>query len=236
MESIIVDMLTVIRMTDLALLRLLQLSSPALPVGAFAYSQGLEHAVELGYVRDHDSTYAWLSALLEDNLGNLDLPVLSRLYLACRDNDVSACSYWSRFLLASRETAELRHEENQRGRALATLVNSLENIETRDWLTVLQKTQLAGMAFVAVRWGIAQKPLLLGSAWSWLENQVAAAVKLVPLGQTAGQRLQLQLAEMLPDVVEKAILLDDADLGASAPVLAIVSSLHETQYSRLFRS
>ena len=77
---------------------------------------------------------------------------------------------------------------------------------------------------------------LTAYVWSWLENQVLAAIKLVPLGQVAGQRLLLALGARIPRVVAIAMTLDDADLSTFAPGLCLASARHETQYSRLFRS
>ena len=102
--------------------------------------------------------------------------------------------------------------------------------------SAMQLTQLAGFALAAVSWNIPFQQAALGYSWGWIENQVAAAIKLVPLGQTSGQRLQLELTELIPSAVNEAMLIRDEEIGASAPAMAIASSLHETQYTRLFRS
>ncbi len=220
----------------LAHLRLLQLVSPALPIGGFTYSQGLEWAVEAGWVCDVESLDDWLEGLIDDNLGGLELPLLYRLYRACEQDDPVAIGRWGRMLYASRETRELRAEECNRARALITLLQNLGVAQIDAWRDVLAHCQAAPFAMAAVHWSIASEDCALGYAWSWLENQVAAAVKLVPLGQTDGQRVLLALAERLPIVVAKASLVDDDDIGAAAPALAIASARHETQYTRLFRS
>ena len=236
-------MATTIMVTDpvsrspgLPLLRLLQLASPTLPIGGFTYSQGLEWAVEAGWVEDVQGLSDWLDGLIEDGLALLDLPILVRLRAACDRQDTGALSAWGQRLLAARETEELRTEERQRARALIILLQDLGLEEASRWREVLRHCQAAPFALATVRWGIPTRDTLLGYAWSWLENQVAAAVKLVPLGQTDGQRVQLSLAERLPAVVERAIRLDDDAIGAGAPALAIASARHETQYTRLFRS
>jgi urease accessory protein len=237
---------TVMRMTirpadrpttvPLGRLRLMQLISPALPIGAFTYSQGLEWAVEAGWVRDVETLADWLEGLLNDGLAQLELPMLKRLYGACEHQDIDAIEKWGRQLYASRETRELRAEERNRARALITLLADLDIARAADWRESLRHCQAAPFALAAVHWQIAVEDCLLGYAWGWLENQVAAAIKLIPLGQTDGQRIQLQLAERLPLAVERALAIADEDIGAGAPALAIASARHETQYTRLFRS
>ncbi|MCB1803174.1 MAG: urease accessory protein UreF [Gammaproteobacteria bacterium] len=220
----------------LARLRLLQLTSPALPIGGFTYSQGLEWAVEAGWVHDTSTLTDWLQGLIDDNLLYLDLPVLVRLHRACANDDVAAIDRWGRTLLAARESRELRAEEHNRARALCSLLRDLDIASAERWREQLAHCQAAPFALAAVHWRIGLEDCLLGYAWGWLENQVAAAVKLVPLGQTDGQRVQLALAATLPSVVSEALLLSDDDIGAGAPALAIAGARHETQYTRLFRS
>lgn len=217
-------------------LRLLQLTSPALPVGAFAYSQGLEWAVEAGWVEDSRQLADWLQGLIDDSLTWLELPVLRRLYLACEHGDARALADWGSRLYAARETRELRAEERQRARALTTLLADLGVARAGEWRGVLLQCQAAPFALAAQHWRIGIGDCVLGYAWAWLENQVAAAVKLVPLGQTEGQRVQLALAEQLPAVAERAARVADDEVGAGAMAMAIASARHETQYSRLFRS
>ena len=224
------------RASQTSLIRLMQLVSPSLPIGAFAYSQGLEWAVDCGWVNDSKSFQNWLEGLIFDNLECLEVPVFSRLYQACERQDESDVIYWSHYLLASRETSELRMEEKNRARALTKLLVDLELEQARQWQKVLQSCQAAPYAVAAVSWKISLEHAASGYVWSWLENQIAAAIKLVPLGQTEGQRLQLSLSKELSAMVQRGLKLDDSEIGASAPALAIASSLHETQYTRLFRS
>lgn len=221
---------------DLALLRLLQLASPGLPVGGFTYSQGLEWAVEAGWVRDVAGFCAWQREQLHDTLGCLDWPVLARLYQACQADDAEAFAHWSRFLLANRETAELRLEERQRGSALTRLLDGWQLGQAPAWRDSLEQTQLGGMAWLGVHWGIPLRDLALGHGFAWLEGAVMAGVKLVPFGQQAAQTLLRDLGEALPAVLDHALTLDDDALGGGLPLLAIASSRHETQYTRLFRS
>lgn len=232
------------------LLRLLQLVSPSLPVGAFAYSQGLEWAVEAGWVADEDGLANWLSEQLHHALAWVDLPLLARMMAAVVDGDPAALSAWVDELKAMRETAELRAEEAGRGRALAELLDSLGLLASvpaayapttaaqraLEWKPVLSRSQLAGFAFASAVWNIRPPDALAGYAWSWAENLTLAGVKLVPLGQTAGQRILLDISEQIPATVERGLTLNDDEIGAASPALAIASSQHETQYTRLFRS
>lgn len=217
-------------------LRLMQLVSPTLPVGAFTYSQGLEWAVAKGWVKDPATLTSWLGGLMEDGIGRLELPVLLRLYQAAIDRDESKLREWAQRLHASRETRELRAEETNRARALTRLLIDLGVDQAAAWQQSVALCQAAPFALAAAHWGISPKDCLLGYAWGWLENQVAAAIKLIPLGQTAGQRLLLEMGGQLPEVLEKALDLSDEQIGAAAPALAIASSRHEVQYTRLFRS
>ncbi|MCG8291761.1 MULTISPECIES: urease accessory protein UreF [Pseudomonas] len=222
--------------TDLALLRLLQLASPGLPVGGFTYSQGLEWAVEAGWVNSVSGFAAWQREQLHDTLGCLDWPVLARLYHACQADDAEAFARWSRFLLANRETAELRLEETQRGSALARLLDGWQLGQDSAWRSSLELSQLGGMAWLGAHWSIPVRDLALGHGFAWLEGAVMAGVKLVPFGQQAAQTLLRDLSEELPAVLGHALALEDDQLGGGLPLLAIASSRHETQYTRLFRS
>lgn len=219
-----------------ALLRLLHLVSPALPTGAFAYSQGLEWAVECGWVRDPSTLEEWLSDQLGEGLARLDLPLLARLYDAWERGDADLCARRVMEVLAWRETAEQRAEERARGRALADLLVALAVPRADLWRDTVAESHLAGFALAAAQWGVTREQAALGYAWAWLENLVLAAVKLIPLGQNAGQRVLQRVAEHLPDAVRAGLALRDDEIGAALPALAIASSAHETQYTRLFRS
>ncbi len=229
-------MTTPIDTDALGRLRLMQLVSPALPIGAFTYSQGLEWAVEAGWVRDAEALSDWLAGLMEEGLVYLELPILQRLHDAVAEGDTASIAHWATILYASRETRELRQEERNRARALITLLGDLGIPQAGSWRDVLLHCQAAPFALAAVHWSISQADCALGYAWGWLENQVSAAIKLVPLGQTDGQRVQLALAEKLPAMIERAAAVVDAEIGAGSPALAIASARHETQYTRLFRS
>lgn len=221
---------------DLTLLRVLQLASPSLPVGAYAYSQGLEWAVGAGWVGDEAALEAWLAEQLEYTVATVDLPLLARLCAATATRDEPAIERWSSQLLACRETRELRADDCDRGRALARLLRDLGIDGAADWAARTDVPLATVWALAAQAWGVDRPNTLITYAWGWLENQVLAGVKLVPLGQVAGQRLLLTLTPRIPDLCSAALACDDDDIGGMLPVLAIASALHETQYTRLFRS
>lgn len=222
--------------TDLQLIRLLQLVSPGLPIGMYSYSQGLERAVEDGWITDADQTGDWLRGVLTNGLAQVDAPILARLYDAWAANDMGAVESWSRTLAACRETAELRAEDRQTGQALARLLVNLELPEAQAWLRHPDATLAGLFGLAAARWQIGKTDAMAGYLWGWLENQVLCAVKLVPLGQVAGQRLLKNLAGDIPVLVKHALSMTDDDIGGSCFGLALASSRHEMQYSRLFRS
>lgn len=218
------------------LVRLLQLASPALPIGAFAFSQGLEAVVEAGLVRDEASALEFLSGVLGDGLVRLELPVLVRLERAALESDADAALRWSEFLLASRESMERRQEDQHLGRALARLLGDQGVPGAAAWYTRPEVTHAALFALGGVHFGVPREALLLGYAFSWAENQVGALSRLVPLGQLAAQRVLAALGGLIPRACERALELDDMELGATLPGLALASALHETQYTRLFKS
>ena len=223
-------------MTDISLIRLMQLSSSALPVGGFTYSQGLEWAVECQWVNTEQELHDWLADLIETNLQYLEIPLLVRMSQACQTQDEFSLSRWIDILLAHRETSELRLEEKNRGRAMVRLLQDLDMDLAEQWKLVLAKSQTAGFALALSQWNI---PIHLGAqgfAWSWLENIVISGVKLIPLGQMAGQRILRDLAQPLALAVDKGLSVSDDNIGSSAPALAYASARHETQYTRLFRS
>ncbi len=219
-----------------SLLKLMQLVSPSLPIGSFTYSQGIEYAVECGWIDSDDALQQWLEDQMLTSIAQLDLPVLQRLYDAAEAGDETALEKWSQILLASRETSELRQEEINRGRALATLLIALDVPCAKQWQPILASCQAAAFATAAAGWNISYRDAAYGYVWGWLENLVLAAVKIIPLGQTQGQQLLHTMAETIPAVVASSMQITDTMIGASNPALAIISSRHETQYTRLYRS
>jgi len=217
-------------------LRLMQLCSPMLPTGAFAYSQGLEFAVSSGWIKDQETTKIWIYGLLQNSLTYLDVPLLSRLHKAWLAKDKQSVLYWNDYLYASRDSKELREEEQQLAHALARLLGDLGIPEAVEWKEKSGVCFLSLFALGAWHWKIAIKEVCLGYLWMWAENQVLAAIKLVPLGQTDGQKILSSVIEMIPDQVSTGLSLNDEEIGYTAPGQGIASALHETQYTRLFRS
>ncbi|NJD00389.1 urease accessory protein UreF [Candidatus Erwinia dacicola] len=223
-------------MTSLQQMRLLQLSSASLPVGSFTYSQGLEWAVEAGWVTSVGQFREWQINSIEQSLILQDLPLLLRLYHASRRGDLNAFESWSQYLLACRETLELRNEETQRGEAMVRILQGIEMILPEAWYNALLRSQIAGLAWAGSVWKIPAEPLMLSQAWSNLESMVMAGVKLVPFGQTAAQQLLFKLSEYIASRLPAVMKVGDEELGSSLPIVAISSALHETQHTRLFRS
>jgi urease accessory protein len=211
----------------MSLTRLLQLASPALPVGAYTYSQGLEWAIEAGTVKDEATALTWIGDQLEWNLGRYEAPLLARMMAA---DDVALAELDAQYL-ASRETAELRAETLQMGHSLRRLIDDL-----RDGGVSPRLTFAAVWSSLAAKWNIAPADALTAWLWSWAENQTMAALKAVPLGQAAGQRILLEIGGRIPVVVERVLALDEEQYSNFAPGFAIACARHETQYSRLFRS
>jgi len=221
---------------SLSLMRLMQLTSPSLPVGAFAYSGGLESAVEIGLLYDLNTTQRWIKNIMQEGLARLDVPLFYRIYGFWQINDEAALKSLNNQLFAQRETSELQAEDAHMGGALSRLLSDLEMTETALWTRAERVSFTTMFALASVKWHIDIDQAATGLVWSWLENQVAASIKLVPLGQTDGQRLIGQLLQEIPMLLEQAKQLSDDEIGSSLPMLAILSAQHETQYSRLFRS
>ena len=219
-----------------SLSRLLQLASPALPVGAYAYSEGLEYAVEAGWINDEPKLSAWVEGRLRHGFGRLDVPVYGRLHTAWSRGDEADAAARSEWLLANRETAELRYSDRAMGQALARILAGLGVQSAAPWTKAPGCTFAAMFALACVRWGIRPPDGAGGLAWSWAENQVTAGIKLIPLGQSAGQRVLFRLGSAIPSVCETGLSLGDAGIGGAAPGLALASCAHEVQRTRLFRS
>ena len=218
--------------TDGALLRLIWLASPALPVGGFSYSEGLEAAVEAGLVSDEISAADWLVDQLHLALAESDLSVVAQAVTAFRANEPARVAELDRWVRRTRETSELRLQSEQMGRSLGDWSRSLE--PQADKLESL--TYPVAFARAAAPVSAPVRDIVLAYAFGWAENMMQAAIKAVPLGQSAGQRILLGLAGEIPAAADHAIALRDEDRQAFTPHLAILSSQHETQYSRLFRS
>jgi urease accessory protein len=225
-----------IMLPDLATLHLLQLASPALPIGAFAYSQGLEQASLLGWVHDEQSLIEWVSGVVCEVMPRLDLPALAELHAAWGRGDSSRVRFVSEFLHACRESAELGAEDRHLGAALARVLVGLGVTQAEPWVEDLDATFATSFSLAAVHFELPVRSAALGFLFAWSENQVAAATRLIPIGHIAAQKVLSRLLLRLPAAVSLGLELPFAGAGFLAPGLAIASALHETTYSRLFRS
>jgi len=223
----------------ISLVRLLQLASPALPIGTYSYSQGLEWAVHAGTVHDLASAQRWIGDLLEHVLARGDAAMLVRLLDAASAADWDALVGWNARVRATRETAELSAESEQTGHSLARLLADLALLDAEAG-AVLSRLALvtlpAAYALAARAFAIDSGAALTAYLWTWLENQVLCAIKTIPLGQVGGQRMLLALGAFIPQAVTTARRTHDDELANFAPGLALASCRHETQYTRLFRS
>lgn len=224
-----------------SLLQILWLASPALPVGGFSYSEGLESAVDAGLVCDEATAAAWLTDQLHLGLARSDLAVVAQAIPAWRANDLARITALNHWVLQTRETLEFRLQTEQMGRSLMEWARQLGDLgagvfEQLHSAQLDPPTYPVACACAAASSGASGHDSLVGYAFGWCENMVQAAIKSVPLGQSAGQRMLARLAQQIPTAVDHAITLHDDERQAFAPLLAIHSAHHETQYSRLFRS
>ncbi|MFO8024848.1 urease accessory protein UreF [Thiohalophilus sp.] len=190
--------------------------------------------METGWINDEVAASEWITGLLKHNLASLEVPLFLRLYHAWQENDADRVVYWNQMMLALRESKELHAEDLAMGEALVRVLKGLD-IQPPD-LGEYQAGYLTVFSYACSRWEIPAESGCLGLLWSWCENQVAAAIKLIPLGQSAGQRMLSALQLQIQSAWETGQNYSDEQIGMLAPGLGIASALHETQYSRLFRS
>jgi urease accessory protein len=226
-----------------ALIELMWLASPALPVGGFSYSEGLESAVDSGRVHDEHSARNWLCDQLEVSLARGDLPALAHALDAWTRDDFQRIDEINAWVLATRETRELRRQTEQTARSLGDWLRNRGCADSGDASALAHLAALTpaptwpvAFALAARRSGAAARDALIAFGFGWAENQVQAALKSVPLGQNAGQRVLAALGQRLPAAVDRALATPPHERQAFAPMLAILSAQHEVQYSRLFRS
>lgn len=227
------------------ILNLLQLSSPALPLGAYSYSEGLETLVENQIIHNPNSLEDWLKQELSYGAIRLETAIMVRAYRSVMNQDIQALIYWNHWSSAAKETAELRQQSWQMGNTLMQLLVKLEQVkanpnglEIKDYYNRIQKPCNYAIAFGigAAAWEIDLHTAVLGYLHSWATNLINAGVKLIPLGQTAGQILLLTLQEQIQAASKQVLQLEDDDLCSWNWGLSLASMAHETQYTRLFRS
>lgn len=224
-------------MASRRLLHLLQLVSPALPVGAYSYSEGLETIVQTNGITNSTTLEQWLTQELRYGAIRLEAAVLLRLYDCAQAHQLDRLTYWNQWLSAFRETEELREQSWQMGRSLSRLLSDLQP----ELIPVLQACGepcnfAAAFALAAAHWQIDRGTVALGYLYSWASNLINAGVRLIPLGQTQGQRILLNLYPQLEQTAQGLLPLADDDLWNCSVGVAIASMNHETLYSRLFRS
>jgi urease accessory protein len=216
------------------------LASPALPVGGFSYSEGLEAAVEAGVATGEAQVATWLLAQWHTGLARADLPAAAMAFSAWRAGDAASAGAVNEWVRCTRETSELRQQAEQMGRSLVEwLRNGPDADDPRLALLAALRpapTWPVAFALAAAFTGADARAALQAFAFGWAENMVQAACKAVPLGQAAAQRVLGQLVAAIPPDVDAALAAPFAQAQAFTPMLAILSSRHETQYSRLFRS
>jgi urease accessory protein len=250
--------------TDATRLQLMWLASPALPVGGFSYSEALEAAIDRGLVQDEASASAWLRDQLHLSLARADLAVLARAVPAWQRNDLARIAELNQWVIQTRETSELRLQAEQMGRSLvewlrnrrldgtqapARTAHQAPTTDADPRLTACAALPPAPTWPIAFALAVAQclpaggaassasvREALVSFTFGWAENMAQAAIKAVPLGQSAGQRILQHLVDAIPSAIDHAMALQDSERQAFTPMLAILSSQHETQYSRLFRS
>ncbi len=225
-------------MLDSSLMQLMWLASPALPIGGFSYSECLEAAVDTARAATESDASAWLVDHLYLSLARSDLPAVAQAIPAWRANDDERIAALNAWVLQTRESSELRAQTEQMGKSLLDWLRN-HTTATPDQIAVLaaqNPTYPIAYALAASSTGALLRQCLLAYAFGWAENMVQAAIKSVPLGQSAGQRILSALTAQIPTAIDHALSLTDDDRQAFSPMLAILSSQHEVQYSRLFRS
>lgn len=221
------------------LLTLLRLSSQSLPIGAFSYSQGLEWAIDSGRVIDERTTQHWIESMLHGPYENFELPFLRELFEAWKIDGYDRVKILDDDYFASRETREIQEETRQMGYAFKAVVKDMGigSDVACDYLTSCKRVTFPTvLAFCGAHYSLTASELLSSATWCFIENQVLVAIKAIPLGQSAGQKLLTKLIPKCEAIVENALQLDEENWSNFSPMQAIASSKHETQYSRLFRS
>ncbi len=222
--------------SDHSLLQLIWLASPALPVGGFSYSEGLEAAIDAGHVTNEASAAGWLVDQLHLALSRSDFAVLAQAVGAWRQGDDARILALDAWVLRTRETSELRQQTEQMGRSLVEWLKSVRPEAAARAQALGHLTYPVAFALAASTSGASLRAIVLAFAFGWAENMMQAAIKSVPLGQSAGQRILARLAREIPPAVDHALSLGEGERQSFSPMLAILSARHEHQYSRLFRS
>lgn len=216
-------------------LHLLRLVSQGLPVGGFSYSRGLESAVQIGWVSDEATARDWILGTLLTSIAQLDGPLFWRMATALEAGDQERFRSANAWLAAGRESREFQREDRRLGRALLRLLIDLD-VPAAANCGEQELSFPAAFALATHHWRIAPTAALRGLLWMYVEGQVTAAIRLVPLGHTAGQRILIEAVRAIEEASVRSRSIRDDEIGGLAPALAMVSAWHETQYCRLFQS
>lgn len=222
-------------------LQLMWLASPALPIGGFSYSEGLEAGVNAALVGNEEQAADWIDQQLQLSQARGDMAVLAQAMQAWQRDERVRIVALNAWVLQTRESSELRLQTEQMGRSLVAWLQNryaddAQALALVHWLAAEDASYPLAFALAAHLAGAGARDALLAYAFGWAENMVQAAIKSVPLGQSAGQRILARLAQAIPGAADHALALGDDQRQAFSPMLAILSARHEHQYSRLFRS
>lgn len=222
-------------------LQLMWLASPALPIGGFSYSEGLEAGVNAALVGNEAQAADWIDQQLQLSQARGDMAVLAQAMQAWQSDERARIVALNAWVLQTRESSELRLQTEQMGRSLVAWLQNryaddAQALALVNWLAAEDASYPLAFALAAHLAGAGARDALLAYAFGWAENMVQAAIKSVPLGQSAGQRILARLAQAIPGAADHALALGDDQRQAFSPMLAILSARHEHQYSRLFRS
>lgn len=233
----------------LQILRLLQITSPALPVGAYSYSEGIEYLCNSGVIQTEADLCNWLKREMQFGFITNEAAIALRAHQAMLKNEFTALKYWNSWLSATRETEEIRLASWQMGQSLLKLWAQLDDQQLWRSQSIHQilptaKDNADGQGCnYAIAFGIVGASLeidasntVLGYIHSWVSNLVSAAVRSVPFGQTIGQQVIYRLNADIWQSSQLALERLDSDLEWCGWGASFASANHETQYSRLFRS
>lgn len=224
-------------MDNSTLLYLLQLVSPTLPVGAYSYSEGIETLIDRGIINSKESLEGWLKNELCYGTIRTEVAVMLRIYQSIYPENLAAITYWNAWLSATRETQELRQQSRQMGRSLLKLLIELQpSLEKFSKVLDIDCNYAVAFGIAAAGWQIEPEIAAIAYLHSWLSNLISAGVRLIPLGQTAGQQILFNLNNLLTQIMQEILVLKDEELSSCSWGLTLASMAHQTQYTRLFRS
>jgi len=225
-------------MSEQSLLLLLQLCNSSLPLGAYSYSDAIETLVAKNIINNNETLKTWLINELKYGSIRVEIGIFIRVYNSFLIKDYQKINYWNDWLSANRETQELRQQSWQIGTSLVRLINALESSHNPDFVSLFPKPCNSAIAFglITAHWQIPLTQSLLGYIHNWLNNLISVGIKLIPLGQTEGQKILLEINQQLVPIAQEIMTIKDEDLASCSWGLSLASMQHETLYSRLFRS